>query len=112
MLAHNRSELICDLAEYYNILDYRRVPGRTLGILAVGLRADSRIGRLREGIKASPDMMVLAKIYDILSQVFSKENETPKSMYNAFLVNKQEDMKKPATFKSKEDFKAAWNKKR
>lgn len=109
MLAHHKSELICDLAEYYNILDYRRVPGRTLGTLAVGLRAESRIGMIREGIKAAPEVMVLARIYDLLSQVFSKENEKPKSLYEAFLINSRESKDDPAVFRTKEDFKAAWN---
>ena len=109
MLAHHKSELICDLAEYYSILDYRRVPGRTLGTLAVGLRAESRIGSIREGIKASPETMVLARIYDILAQVFTNEHETPKSLCKAFLINQKDDKDTPVTFKSVEDFKAAWN---
>lgn len=110
MLAHHKSELICDLAEYYNILDYRRVPGRTLGTLAVGLRAESRIGSIREGIKATPEVMVLARIYDILAQVFSDEHEKPKSLYKTFLIKQKEDKDTPAVFRSGEDFKAAWNK--
>ena len=112
MLAHHKSELICDLAEYYNILDYRRVPGRTLGTLAVGLRANSRIGRIREGIKASPETMILARIYDVLMNVFTSENETPKSLYDTFLIEPKSNKDKPTVFKSGEDFKAAWNKKR
>jgi len=112
MLAHHRNELICDLAEYYHILDYRRVPGRTLGILAVGLRADSRVGRIREGIKESPETMMLARIVDILSQVFTSDNETPKSVYNTLLINPTGNKDNTAVFKSGADFEAAWNKKR
>lgn len=110
MLAHHKNELICDLAEYYNILDYRRVPGRTLGTLAVGLRADSRIGMIREGIKASPETIVLAKVYDVLTQVFSKKGEKPKPLLNELLVEQKKNEKKPMAYKSGADFEAAWEK--
>lgn len=106
MLTHYKSELICDLAEYYGIYDYRSVPGRLLGTLAVGLRADSRVGMAREGIKADPNTFMLVRIYDLLAQVFSKEEHKP--LARAFLVEQEKDM--AAVFKSPEDFKAAWNK--
>ena len=112
MLAHHKSELICDLAEYYNILDYRRVPGRTLGTLAVGLRDESRIGEIREGIKAAPEVMMLASIYDLLSHVFSSDKQKPKSLYEEFLIKPTKSKDAPAVFRTKEDFKAAWNEKR
>ena len=110
MLAHHESELICDLAEYYNILDYRRVPGRTLGTLAVGLRAESRIGMLREGIKAGPETIMLARLYDVLAQVFSKKGEKPEPLLNTLLIEKDKKDDKPMAFKSGADFKAAWEK--
>ena len=109
MLAHHKSELICDLAEYYNILDYRRVPGRTLGTLAVGLRAESRIGMIREGIKADPETIMLVKVYDVLTQVFSEKGKTPKPLLNTFLVEQENKKDKPMSFKTPEDFKAAWD---
>lgn len=109
MLAHHKSELICDLAEYYNIIDYRRVPGRTLGTLAVGLRADSRIGMIREGIKASPETIILVKLYDVLTQVFSEKGKAPKPLLNDFLVE-QEKNEKPMAYSSPEEFEAAWAK--
>lgn len=110
MLAHYKSELICDLAEYYHILDYRRVPGRTLGTLAVGLRAESRIGQIREGVKEAPSTLILAKIYDILAQVFSKEGTAPKPLINTFIVEKKDTSKTPKAFETGADFEAAWRK--
>ena len=108
MLAHHKNELICDLAEYYNILDYRRVPGRTLGTLAVGLRADSRIGMIREGIKASPETIMLVKVYDVLMQVFSGKGKAPKPLINDFLVDEEKKKDIPTAYKTPEDFNAAW----
>lgn len=109
MLAHHKSELICDLAEYYHILDYRRVPGRLLGTLAVGLRADSRIGMLREGIKADTSTIMLVKLYDILMQVFSAKGKSPEPLLNKFIVEpKEKKNEKPMTFKSPDEFMKAW----
>ena len=106
MLAHHKSELICDLAEYYHILDYRRVPGRLLGTLAVGLRAESRIGMIRAGIKADPETIMLGKVYDVLMQVFSEKGKAPKPLLKEFIVEQKED--KPMSFKSPEEFQKAW----
>ena len=110
MLAHYKSELVCDLAEYYHILDYRRVPGRTLGTLAVGLRAESRIGQIRDGVKATPEVLVLAKIYDVLVQVFGEKGSEPKSLFNSFIVKQEEQNKTPQAFTSGQDFEDAWRK--
>lgn len=63
-LAISRNELICDLAETYNIYDYRRVPGRLLGILVAGLGADSRIGKKVNGVRGSVSDVLLAQILD------------------------------------------------
>lgn len=108
MLAHYKSELICDLAEYYNILDYRRVPGRLLGTLAVGLRAESRIGEIREGIKEPFDTIMLIKIYDLLTHIFSEKGKEPKPLLNSFIVEREDRSKKPKAFKSPNDFEEAW----
>lgn len=35
--------MICDLAEYYHIYDYKQLPVETLAILVYGLRDNSRI---------------------------------------------------------------------
>lgn len=108
MLAHHKRELICDLAEYYHIIDYRSVPGRTLGTLAVGLRADSRIGMIRNGIKASPETIMLVKVYDVLMHVFSEKGKAPEPLLKDFLIEQGKEDEKPMSYKSAEDFKAAW----
>lgn len=108
MLAHHKSELICDLAEYYGILDYRRVPGRLLGTLAVGLRAESRIGMIREGIKSDPSTVLLARINDILTQVFSSKGEKPEPMLKHFIIEKKNENETPMAFRSPAEFRKAW----
>lgn len=108
MLAHHKDELICDLAEYYHILDYRRVPGRTLGTLAVGLRAESRIGMIREGIKADPETIIMVKVFDLLMQVFSEKGKTPKPLIDSFIIEQKRE--KPMAYSSPEEFKKAWAK--
>lgn len=109
MLAHHKSELICDLAEYYHILDYRRVPGRLLGTLAVGLRAESRVGMIREGIKADPETIMLVKLYDVLMQVFSGK-EKPEPLLKQFIIEQKQTKDTPLAFRSGKDFDEAWAK--
>lgn len=78
MLSVGRSELICDLAETYHIYDYRRVPARLLGTLAVGLGDNSRIMRKMHGVTESTEVIMMARILDALNLLiwsFSKDGE-------------------------------------
>lgn len=100
MLAEDRNALICDLAETYQIYDYKRVPVKTLGILAAGLREDSRIRQKLEGIKASPDTILLARVYDLINVlVWSKTKDAekgknfPKSLALLFMEEDEEESK-------------------
>ena len=77
-----------------------------LGTLAVGLRADSRIGMLREGIKADPETIMLVKMYDILTQVFSKKGDAPKPLLKNFIIEQKDE--KPMAYRTPAEFKAAW----
>lgn len=107
MLAHHKSELVCDLAEYYHIYDYRGVPAQMLGTLAVGLRDESRIGMIRRSEKADPETMMLARLYDLLVAVFSKKGADIKSIAEQLtVVDKQSDYQ---CFKSGDDFMRRWS---
>ena len=64
MLAIDRNAVICDLAETYCIYDYRRVPGRTLGILTAGLGENTRIGKKVNGVRGTVTEVLLAQILD------------------------------------------------
>lgn len=67
MLRQDEEALICDFAETYHIFDYKKLPLSTVASLAAGLRDDSRIKMQLSGIKASPEMLMLAGIVDRLS---------------------------------------------
>ena len=67
MLYLDEDSLICDLAETYNIYDYRALSPRLVGVLACGLRDNSRIKMLMSGQKISTDTMLRAGILDRLS---------------------------------------------
>lgn len=43
MIKIDEDALICDLAEYYGIYDYRQLPVHTVAVLACGLREGARI---------------------------------------------------------------------
>ena len=67
--------MICDLAETYGILDYRRVPARLLGTLLVGLRDDARIMQAYTGTKASAETILLAACLDTLKLLLWSKTE-------------------------------------
>ena len=107
MIAIDRNALICDLAETYQIYDYRRVPGRLLGILATGLRDDSRIKQKINGVKTNDTNMILANILDginLLLWTKTKDAEKginqPDSIAETLFVKEREEV----MFETPEDF--------
>ena len=110
MLALDRNALICDLAETYMIYDYRRVPGRTLGILAAGLGPNSRIGKVINGVRGCVSEILLARILDgIMFICWSKTEDgqknrnRPKSVASEFFISEDKNKAKATTI---EDFEA------
>jgi len=107
MIALDRNALICDLAETYQIYDYRRVPGRLLGILATGLRDDSRIKQKINGVKTNDTNMILANILDginLLLWTKTKDAEKginqPGSIAETLFVKEREEV----MFETPEEF--------
>lgn len=99
-MATNKTKMICDLAETYHILDWQRVPGRTLGALVAGLGPETRIGMELAGIRGTPDHIILGRIYDavnLLLYSMTKDAKTgenkPESYADKFIIanDKQED---------------------
>ena len=110
MLAIDRNALICDLAETYRIYDYRRVPGRTLGILAAGLGPDTRIGKTINGVRGSVSEILLARILDGIqflcwakTEDGQKGRNRPKSVASDFFISEDKNKVKKTTI---EDFEA------
>ena len=105
--------MICDLAETYGILDYRRVPARLLGTLLIGLRDDSRIMQAYMGTKGSAEMIMLAACLDALKVLLWQRTEdgmkgrnAPKQLapYYAGTEKPQEKRKDIKTFSSLEEY--------
>ncbi len=62
-------ELICDLAEVYHVLDYRRLPAKTVAVLFFGLRDTSRVKQKLGGAKGDQKDLLLASIADSVRAV-------------------------------------------
>ena len=64
MINFDEDALICDLAETYQIYDYRSLPVKLVATLSAGLRDDSRIKMAAAGATARQDILLLATIAD------------------------------------------------
>ena len=81
MIKLDEEALICDLAETYNILDYKKLALNKLAILACGLRNNSRIKMKMTDNILSPNQLLLAGIQDRLSLlVYSKTKDAEKGI--------------------------------
>lgn len=67
MIAEDENALICDLAETYNIYDYKQLPPARVAVFAMGLRDDSRIKMKLSGQEVPLETLLLAGISDRLS---------------------------------------------
>lgn len=89
MIVLDEDALICDFAETYHILDYKALPLKLAGVLAVGLRDDSRIKMKMADAKAPSDILIGAIIADRLGviswQISGDEKKAPpKSICQTF----------------------------
>lgn len=67
MLAADEDALVCDLAETYQIMDWRALPVQTVAALACGLSPDSRIKRILADAPATATEIMMAAMIDRLS---------------------------------------------
>ena len=100
MIRLDEDALICDLAETYQIYDYRQLPATRVAVFAYGLRDDSRIKMRLSGQTVSTDRFLLAGILDKLSTLVwfqsedgQKGKNRPTSMVE-LLLNKNNDKEK------------------
>lgn len=98
MITLDEEAFICDMAETYQIYDYRSVPCKLLGTLAAGLREDSRIKTKINGVKAGPDTILLAQVLDCVRfLVWAKTTDAekgrnrPKSIASKLYMEKEVD---------------------
>ena len=102
--------VVCDLAEYYHVLDWRSLPLRTVGMLVAGLREDSRTMMQVSGQKIKLDSALLAASLDRLSMLLwartkdgEKNRRRPKSILDT--LTKEKDKKdQVVAFESAEEF--------
>lgn len=107
----NESALICDMAQYYHIYDYRKLEAGYAAILACGLPAESRIMCQLSKYKCDLQSMLLASIADRVATLVwfqtkdgRKHRNRPKS-YVDMLLGKKEN-RENKSFKSGKEFEA------
>lgn len=116
MIELDEDALICDFAETYHIYDFRGLSPIRAGVLACGLRDDSRIKMKMMGMKVPFDDMLLATIADKLENQlyqYAKAHGAsslgePVSIVQQ-LNNSPSDNKEFRTFTSGDDFMKEWN---
>jgi len=112
MLYIGKAEVICDLAEYYHILNYEELPPELVATLCLGLRDDSRIKMKMSGYKLNTNQMLMALMVDNLqflswtkTKQAQKNQGKPESIFNKLL-----ELDKPKeelmSFESADDFNA------
>jgi|SRR5699024_5789040 len=111
MISKDEDALICDLAETYQIYDYRQLPASKVAVFASGLRDDSRIKMKLINQTVSLENLLLAGISDSLNELmWSKTKDGQKGINKpdsmvAILTNKKQDKKDDVVvFDSGEDF--------
>lgn len=112
MVATDEDALICDLAETYQIYDYRRLPLKMVAVFSFGLRENSRIKMKMNDIEVPFETMLLAGIQDKLNVLIWQQTKDgmngrnyPASMV-ALLTKSQQKSKASdlVGFESSEDF--------
>ena len=108
MIMLDKDALICDLAETYQIFDYRSLPVKLVATLSAGLRDNSRIKLKAAGAPVGLDTIILAAIADNLSMIragFSKDGRAKPYLFTDAIYG--ETKPKVRGFKSAADFEAA-----
>lgn len=107
MIAVDESALVCDLAETYQIYNYRSLPASLVATFCVGLREDSRIKMKMSGAKLPHDTLILAMIFDRIGDLaWSLGNRTdrPPSLVKLLCEEVKEDNLDIQTFDTPEEF--------
>lgn len=87
MIATDEDALICDLAETYNVFDYRSLPVKTVAAFCVGLRENSRIKRKLTGRSCSVSELLMAMAVDRLSMLlWSRTEDARKGINKPMLI--------------------------
>src|SRR5690625_3994155 len=111
MIDLDEDALICDLAETYQIYDYRQLPPLRVAVFSCGLRNDSRIKMKISGQSVPIDTLLLAGISDRLNTLVwfqtkdgQKGKNRPPSMVDMLSNKNTESTRDMVTFNSGEEF--------
>ena len=107
MIKVDENALICDLAETYQIYNYKQLPPSTVAIFSIGLREDSRIKMKLSGAKVSPNILLLSGIVDRLNLLLwtkTKDAEKGLNKPKPILEHLYEKESEVSAFTSGEDF--------
>lgn len=112
MLATDRDALACDLWETYHVEDMEALPVKTLAVLSCGLRDESRIKELMYGKPANEDRIILAGLFDALTQIRwmlgGPQGEAPKSLVSTLLgIENDDNSDEVLSFATPEEWEAA-----
>ena len=115
MLSTDEDAVICDLAETYQIYDYKDMPPDKVAIFCSGLREDSRIKLKMTDQKVKLDTMLLASMVDKLSLLVwtkTKDGQNGRNKPTSLVesINKPVKVKEELVFTSGEEFEKARNK--
>ena len=108
---------MCDFAETYHVFDYRSLPAMLAAKLAVGLRNTSRIKVKVSGLIVTPDIFLLASIFDVVNLLlWSRTEDAEKNRNRPTEISKwlrqdysepDLDARKNIVFDFAEDYEAA-----
>ena len=112
MIKVDEDALICDLAETYQIYDYRQLPPKMVAVFSYGLKEDSRIKMKLSGQTVPSDTLLLASMVDKLNTLVwfktkdgQKGKNMPPSIVSILTGQEKSDVNKDmVVFNSGEDF--------
>lgn len=115
MLQLDEDAIICDLAETYNIYDYRQLPALRVAVFVCGLRSDSRIMMKISESKLPLDTLLLAGVADRLSIMIwqnTKDGQKGKNQPISIVdqLTRKQVEREELSFESGKDFEIAKSK--
>lgn len=87
--------MVCDLAQYYGILDYTQIKPNILAALVIGLPNDSRIMMKTAKVKLNFRDSALALIFDMLQIIAYKQGHKKGARHPESLFKKLTTDEKP-----------------
>lgn len=114
MIRLDEDSLICDLAETYQIYDYKQLPLLKVAVFSFGLKDSSRIKMKMSGQEIPAETLMLASISDGVNTLLwtktkdaTKGRNKPVSLVNRLLKVSEPKADETTAYHSGEDFEKA-----